>query len=307
MKYIFILILSLGTMQTSRAEVIWYPLPPEAYKLGKFYPEAQRLLFAFDYGHALVYEKLLMNRGQITDPEKFEKELLNEIMAILKNPPHAKSDEADIAPQYVFTFPKILNLFDWSHMLHQFILDVLASAPDRGPAMTKRIQDLFADYQAKKMLAITDVCKTMLFMDGHYFSKSFRRTFPSFNLLIWSYHWFQIKLYEDLLLPTKMERDAAVAKTISHFKNLISDLPDSADFDMMPETAKEAPTLAKLFPTIPAAFDNNHMLHDIVSDLLTSEKVPLTKLRSEGINMANMALDPNSFKSNNCLNSNSRR
>ena len=39
----------------------------------------------------------------------------------------------------------------------------------------------------------------MLFMDGHYFSKAFRRTYPSFNLLIWSYHWFQIRLYEALL------------------------------------------------------------------------------------------------------------
>lgn len=302
MKYLILIFISFCVLIKSRAETVWYPMPPEAYKLGQVYPEAQRLLFAFDYGHALVYEKLLIERGQITDPEKFEKELLVQIMNILKNPPATKTDEADIAPQYVFTFPKILNLFDWSHLLHQFILDVLATSADRGPAMTKRVQDLYVQYQLKKMIAITDVCKTMLFMDGHYFSKSFRRTFPSFNLLIWSYHWFQIKLYDDLLLPTKAERDVAVAKTVANFKALISDLPDSADFDMMPETAKEAPNFAKMFPSIPSAFDNNHMLHDIVSDLLTSEKVLTSNLRSEGINMANMALDPNAFKSNNCLN-----
>lgn len=301
MRFLFLMMFSIGIVAPAYAEVVWYPMPPEAYKLGDVYPEAQRLLFAFDYGHALVYERLLISRGQITDPEKFEKDLLNQIMAILKNPPATKSDEGDIAPQYVFMFPKILNLFDWSHMLHQFILDVLATSQDRGPVMTKRIQDLFAEYQAKKMLAITDVCKSMLFMDGHYFSKTFRRTYPSFNLLIWSYHWFQIKLYEDLLLPTKLQRDAAVAKTIADFKGLISDLPDSAEFDMMPETAKEAPTFAKRFPKIPAAFDNNHMLHDIVSDILTSEKVPAANLRIEGLNMANMAMDPNAFKSNNCF------
>jgi len=33
------------------------PLAPEAYAFGKYYPEAQHLLFAFDYGHALVYER----------------------------------------------------------------------------------------------------------------------------------------------------------------------------------------------------------------------------------------------------------
>jgi hypothetical protein len=68
----------------------------------------------------------------------------------------------------------------------------------------------------------------------------------------------------------------------------------------MPETAKEAPTFAKLFPKIPAAFDNNHMLHDIVSDLLVSDKVAEDKMRSEGMRMAGMAMDPNAFKSDTC-------
>jgi hypothetical protein len=282
------------------AEVSWYPLPPEAYQFGKHYPEAQRLLFAFDYGHALVYEKLLLNRGKISDPEVLERQLLQEVVAILKNPPSVKVDESDIAPNYVYRFPLVINLFDWSHMLHQFILDVLATSEDRGPAMISRINDLVTQYKSNAAIAITDECKTMLFMDGHYFSKSFRRSFPSFNLLIWSYHWFQIKLYEALLKPTKVERDGSVKKVVTEFWALIADLPESADFDMMPETAVEAPTLARLFPTVPAAFDNNHMLHDIVSDLLNSDKVSDQDLRSEGLRMGRLAQDPNAFKSDLC-------
>jgi len=285
---------------SAKAEVVWYPLPSEAYAFGRVYPEAQRLLYAFDYGHALVYEMLLQNRGRIENPEQFEKELLAKIIPILKSPPHVKVDETDIAPTYTYKFPLILSLFDWSHLLHQFVLDVLASSEDRGPAMIARVNELFVKYNSNRPVAITDECKTMLFMDGHYFSKAFRRNFPSFNLLIWSYHWFQIRLYEDLLKPTKPERDAAVAKTIRDFWQLLSDLPDSADFDMMPETAKEAPTFARLFPRIPAAFDNNHMLHDIVSDLLTSPLVPDDKLRTEGMKMGRMAQDPNAFRSQTC-------
>jgi hypothetical protein len=295
-----LILFSLSLFSTARAEVIWYPTPPEAYRLGEVYPEAQRLLFAFDYGHALVYELLLQNRGKIGDPEAFERELMTKIMSILKNPPHVKVDEGDIAPTYVYTFPLVINLFDWSHMLHQYVLDVMATSEDRGPGMILRINQIYDQYKANRPVMITDVCKTMLFMDGHYFSKAFRRNFPSFNLLIWSYHWFQIKLYEALLEPTKAERDSAVAKTIQDFKDLISDLPESADFDMMPETAKEAPKFAQLFPTIPAAFDNNHMLHDIVSDLLTSEKVSNSALRSEGIRMGRMTQDPEAFKSQLC-------
>jgi hypothetical protein len=166
--------------------------------------------------------------------------------------------------------------------------------------MVRRVNELYEQYYAKDRIAITDVCKTMQFMDGHYFSKAFRRTFPSFNLLIWSYHWFQIRLYEALLKPTRAERDVAVRNTVTEFFALINDLPDSAPFDMMPETAVEAPTLAKLFPKMPAAFDNNHMLHDIVSDLLVSPRVAEDQMRAEGMRMAGMALDPEAFKSAIC-------
>ena len=221
-------------------------------------------------------------------------------MAILYNPPSVKADEGDIAPTYVYQFPLTLNLFDWSHLLHQFVLDVLATSVDRGDAMKKRVNELFDQYKSNTAIAITDVCKTMLFMDGHYFSKSFRRQFPSFNLLIWSYHWFQIRLYEALMKPTETERNKAVAKVTDTFWKYLSDLPDSAPFDMMPETAKEAPEFAKWFPTIPAAFDNNHMMHDIVSDILTSEKVAVTKVRAEGFRFARMAQDPEAFRSQLC-------
>jgi hypothetical protein len=79
---------------------------------------------------------------------------------------------------------------------------------------------------------------------------------------------------------------------------VLSDLPDSADFVMMPETAKVAPTLAKLFPHIPPAFDNNHMLHDIISDILISNLVK--NKRQVGFDTARMAQNPSIFRSESC-------
>lgn len=302
MKFPFIFTLLIAFLSSSivKAETIWYPLPPEAYSFGREYPEAQKLLYAFDYGHALVYERLLINKGKIADPEKFEQELLRDIFKILKNPPDVKNDEGDIAPNYVYQFPLVINLFDWSHLLHQFVFDAMVTIPDRGPVLKKRVAELFDQYKANKALAITEKCKTMIFMDGHYFSKAFRQQYPSFNLLIWSYHWFQIKLYEALMAETKMERDANVNQAIADFWQLVSDLPDSADFDMMPEVREVAPTFAKMFPMLGGAFDNNHMLHDIISDILTSDKVPASKIKSEGIRMGQLELDPEAYKSNNC-------
>ncbi len=300
LKLVFTFLILSFSSAFAEAAPTWYPAPPEAYKFGELYPEAQKLLFAFDYGHALVYERLLLNRGVISDPKAFEKQILNDVMAILKNPPSVKVDEGDIAPRYVFTFPLMVDTFDWSHLLHQYVLDVLATSKDRGPAMNARIQKLFLKYQDNRPLAITSVCKTMLFMDGHYFSKAFFRTYPSFNLLIWSYHWFQMRLYEDLMKATKAERDAGVKKTLAEFWQLIGDLPDSAPFDMMPETKDEAPEFYKDFPMISASFDNNHMLHDVVSDILTSDKVAASDMRALGMKYARMAMDPEAFKAPQC-------
>ena len=95
---VFTFILGLVVSSSAWAGPVWMPIPPEAYKFGDRYPEAQRLLYAFDYGHALVYERLLHRRGTIQDPEAFEKQILAEIMAILKNPPNVKVEEGDIAP-----------------------------------------------------------------------------------------------------------------------------------------------------------------------------------------------------------------
>jgi len=289
----------LGYSQAN-AETIWYPLPSEAYHLGDRYPEAQKLLFAFDYGHALVYERLLLRKGQITDPENLEKQILQEVFQILHNPPPIKVDEGDIAPNYVYTFPLILNLFDWSHLLHQFVLDVLATSTDRGPAMKARIQEIFNQYQANRSIAITEVCKSMLFMDGQPFSKAFRRNYPSFNLLIWTYHWFQVRLYEALMKPTQSERDQSVATEVKKFWELISDLPDSADFDMMPGMFEEAPTFSHTFPKIAASFDNNHMLHDVVSDILASDKIKPNQVRRTALTYGRMMLDPEAFKAARC-------
>lgn len=283
-----------------RAETVWYPLPKEAYQFGKRYPVAQNLLFAFDYGHALVYERLLLKKGTITDPETLEKQILREVFNILHNPPRTKIDEGDIAPNYVYQFPLVLNLFDWSHLLHQFVFDILATSEDRGPAMKARIQEIFEQYRANRPIAITEVCKSMLFMDGQPFSKAFRRNYPSFNLLIWTYHLFQARLYEALMKPTLAERDQAVEKETKIFWELVSDLPESADFDMMPGMFSEAPTFSSTFPSIAASFDNNHMLHDVVSDILASDKIKPSQVRRTGLAYGRMMLDPEAFKAARC-------
>ncbi|MGZ3687636.1 MAG: hypothetical protein ACXVBW_05015, partial [Bdellovibrionota bacterium] len=113
-------------------------------------------------------------------------------------------------------------------------------------------------------------------------------------------HWYQIKLYEALMSPNQGDRDRAVAGTITGFRNLVSNLPDSADFDMMPETSKEAPIFAKLFPGLPPTFDNLHSLHDVLSDILVSDKVSTEQVVPEAFRFGRMAQDPKAFAAAQC-------
>jgi hypothetical protein len=116
-------------------------------------------------------------------------------------------------------------------------------------------------------------------MDGQYFSQSFRRAYPTFNGLIWAYHWLQVGLYEPLLEGrTPAERKAGVDAAVARFWSMLENPPTRMPA-MMPMTATVAPRFSERHPRAAAIFDNLHMTHDIISDILTSDSIPREKKR----------------------------
>ncbi len=295
-----LLIFSFNSLSFASA---WTPLPPEAYKFGREFKEAQNLLFAFDYGHALLYEKLITLQGVDSIPPqprqvdfaKIEDETLKQVFQILKNPPNQKVDEEDIAPQYTYYFAWLNNLFDWSHLLHQFAFDMMATYPGDYARINSRIKEIAKKYSSNTRVAIPMSCRKMDLMDGHYYSKEFRKVMPRYNQLIWAYHWFQMKLYDDMLLPTLAQQKAAVRKSLDQFWQLVSNLPTSSGFEMMPMASEVAPNFYKIYPEIAWSFDANHMAHDIINDILVSRVVPVDKKAQEGFKAAQIVLDKTKF------------
>ncbi|OQW53834.1 MAG: hypothetical protein A4S09_06350 [Proteobacteria bacterium SG_bin7] len=282
---------------------IWTPLPPEAYRFGREFQEAQNLLFAFDYGHALLYEKLISLQGVDSIPPrprqvdfaKIEDETLKQVFQILKNPPNQKVDEEDIAPQYTYYFSWLNNIFDWSHLLHQFAFDIMTTYPGDYTKIQNRIQEIGKKYSTNSRVAIPMSCRSMDLMDGHYYSKEFRKVMPRYNQLIWSYHWFQMKLYDDMLLPTRAQQKVAVKKSLDQFWQLVSNLPTSSGFEMMPMASEVAPNFYKIYPQFAWSFDANHMAHDIINDILVSSLVSVDKKAQEGFKAAQIVLDKTKF------------
>jgi hypothetical protein len=268
-----------GAAAQGRNEQFYYP-GGFNWSFRREYPEAARLFNAFDYGHAILYETLLTRPD--ASPERLEIEELTFLTSdLLRRPPRFAVAEEAIMPAYSRLAWRAKQMFDWAHVLHRQIYDVYADpglSSERRVALVERITDY---YLANREIAFTAVPKTMALMDEQYFSQVFRRRNPRFNGLIWAYHWLQVGLYEPLLEADERREAGAgagdaregVGWTVARFWEMVegglASLPQ-----VMPMASGVAPRFSGRHSCAAVIFDNLHMLHDIISDILASPAVP---------------------------------
>ncbi len=257
--------------QAQRDEQFYYP--------GRFnwqflanYPEAARLFNAFDYGHAVLYERLYTDRAKAAP--KLEKEYRYLTTDLLVRPPRFAVAEEVVMPAYAKLAWRAKLMFDWAHILHRQIYDAYADerlTPTRRDALIEQLTDY---YLSNRKYAFTDKPKSMALMDEQYFSQTFRKAYPKFNGLIWAYHWLQVGLYEPYLEgQTEAERKAGVQATLARFWSMLED-PPSRMPKVMPMASAVAPRFSAAHPRAAVIFDNLHMTHDIISDILTADTIP---------------------------------
>jgi hypothetical protein len=260
--------------QVQRDEQFYYP--------GRFnweflanYPEAARLFNAFDYGHAVLYERLYTKGGR-AEPE-LEKEYHYLTTDLLVRPPRFAIAEEVVMPSYAKLAWRAKMMFDWAHLLHRQVYDAYADQRLRPAQRDTLIEQLTDYYLSNRKYAFTDKPKSMALMDEQYFSQTFRKAYPKFNGLIWAYHWLQVGLYEPYLEGhTEAERKAGVQATVARFWSMLED-PPSRMPKMMPMTSAIAPKFSAAHPRAAVIFDNLHMMHDIISDILVADTIPHEK------------------------------
>jgi hypothetical protein len=241
------------------------------------YPQADRLFNAFDYGHAILYQTLW------TEPDAKAEELDSKQFGFITrklfvHPPSVMLDETAIGPDWAKLAPETLRIFEWAHMLHRQIYDIWAD--DRIPDSQKdaKVKEVIDYYKSRPVLALSSRPKHMDLMEGMPYSLAFRKRFPTFNGLIWSYHWMQMTLYDALLAgTTKADRTANVNLVVKEFKEMSADpskLPST-----MPMSAVIAPRFTRRYTEAAIIFDNLHSLHDVVSDILANPSVPRSEKR----------------------------
>jgi len=236
------------------------------------YNAAERMFYAFDYGHAILYETLWTRPDAA--PRLLEEQIYDRLTRrVLVRPPRLPLEEAAIEVEYAKLAPEAKAMFEWAHVLHRQAYDVWADERISGDRKDEKIAQLLAYYISRPEVAFSSRPKSMDLMDGQRYSLAFRERFPKYNGLIWAYHWLQLGLYEPLLVGnSQSERQALVRATVARFWQMLENPPETMPY-LMPMTAAIAPRFAERYPEVSIIFDNLHMMHDVISDILASDEV----------------------------------
>ena len=258
------------------------------------YIGADRLFNAFDYGHAILYEKLWTRPdapASVLEQEQYD--FLTR--RVLVNPPRVPLEEAAIEVRYAQLAPEAKTMFEWAHILHRQIYDVLADERLTMARKDAEIARLLAYYKSRPDVAFSSRPKSMELMQEQPYSLAFRQKYPKFNGLIWAYHWMQVGLYEPLLVGRDSdERQTGVRATVARFWQMLGDPPRSFPHQM-PMTAAVAPRFAERYQEAAIIFDNLHSMHDVISDILANANVPRDRKRAEILRAARLFRDDTSY------------
>jgi hypothetical protein len=282
----FALSLLAALAASSAAGAQWSTTYEQFYMPGEFnwqfrenYPAADRLFNAFDYGHAILYERL-WTRPNAPVSNLEEKEYAFITKELLVNPPRVPLEEAAIEVAYAKLVPEAKMMFDWAHLFHRQVYDVWADERIAVTEKDAKVAELLRYYKSRRDLAFSSLPKTMELMEAQPYSLAFRKQYPKFNGLIWAYHWLQVGLYEPLVVgKNKDERQTGILAAVARFRQMIENPPTNMP-RIMPMTGAVAPTFAARYPEASIIFDNLHSMHDVVSDILANDNVPRGEKRA---------------------------
>jgi mono/diheme cytochrome c family protein len=238
----------------------WQPRGPWKYAIMRELPQLYREFNGIDFGHAHLAETLLKTQDQ----QRVEQARL-EVLEFIFSSPSVPPDEEQVAPTLNRMAWEVEKTFDWTHAFHRSLYDLFAS--DKVQDKEAAYRTLLAGY-LEKPEAITPHR-----LDHHGAlwsfpeSKSFRDKFRKFNTQIWAYHWLQAAVYDVQLLGGAAKQQELMPKVIAHYHGYLRRPP--LEWQYMPMLPEASPNFAKRFPELAAIFDNLHMLHDNIDDVLS--------------------------------------
>ncbi|MFY9233180.1 MAG: hypothetical protein WAO58_01845 [Fimbriimonadaceae bacterium] len=215
-------------------------------------------------GHSMAYEDLVTGKEA-----GLETATWNRIVRVLKNPPKNMPGEKFISPTFARYFGALEKVFDWTHVMHAQTIDVLTSTDLAQELKDKEIDAIWKFYKAKVPYTIVGLPMNMGYLDAQPYSGAFRAKYPKVNALFWGYHWLQTSVYDPLWLSRNLDEQRKQYDVVGKRYREIELYKTDRDF--MPMMAETSPEFARRYPDLSNAFDNLHMLHDMVNDILSTD------------------------------------
>lgn len=295
LKLFLILFLIVGNAAAAegafeKREAIFYLPGKYNFATRRVYPEFNAMLNIIDIGHGQLAEILITEKDEPTAIRRVEEELFNQVSRMFLGKqarPRLSPSEETIAPESAKLAWRVNKAFDWTHLLHRQVYDILSD--DRVKDKDRAVLEALAYYRTEPGRVFPMDLKSMNLMEKQPFSGSWRKKYPRFNGVIWAYHWLQLVANEALVEPDPKRRGEKIDLAVREFKQMFADparLPKH-----MPMAHEVSPIFAARFPEVAATFDNLHTFHDIYMDLLTDPSV--TDKKKEAYRQLALMMDPN--------------
>lgn len=230
------------------------------------YPVAARSFYAAHFAHFSVYE-VLLNEGP--DAAEAMQALERRIRHYIANPPRLEPPAEIIAPNWSKIAYRTGAAMDWTHMLHSQLYDILTDdrVTDKRAAGERAISYYLSSPDAA--FATRGYGHAFMLAGGSW-AEAFAKKYPGINGILWAYHWHHAAIYEALMEPDSAARRREMDRVIRTFVDSV--LPNPPSY--MPLTAEVAPKFGATFPAAAHIFDNLHMMHDIVNDIMADAQIP---------------------------------
>jgi hypothetical protein len=239
---------------------VYHLAAPYNFAFYDTHEEAARSFYAAHFTHFAAYE-ILMSPGEDT-PERMS-EFETRVRAYIADPPKFEPPAEIIAPHWTRLAFETAQSMHWTHMLHTQLYDILTD--DRVTDKRTAGERAIAYYLSEPEAAFSTRGYGHRFMEGGgEWAGNFHVAYPDINGILWAYHWHHAAVYEALMERDPEQRRVELDRVIEVFTDsVLAELPH-----VMPLTAEVAPRFSRLLPAAAHIFDNLHMMHDVVNDIM---------------------------------------
>ncbi len=224
------------------------------------------------WAHGRISDVLL---SQPVDTVQADREFYDKSKWFLKHPAKTEPHQTYVGPEFARLAWRAVHAIDWTHQLHEQLYDIMTDSRIPSSEKITWINRAVDYYLSEPEVAFSPapfeevIMKRVGLMQQPWF-KSFRKNWPKTTNIFWAFHWWHPVVYEaQLLYPDLNRQQEAVLKIDELFIEKVIPNPPNRMLlsrEVMPRFSQLAPEAANIF-------DNLHMFHGIIYDILQSPDV----------------------------------